>query len=315
MRRGYMLLCFVALAALLTACGSAGPGASGGTSGAAQPTATPDIIALNGNDTSSQATSACGGVFSSGGPQPIYKLSDAIYVQAVYGLSYPSHRLPDTVPVAPWALPGQLGSDQLTQALGGDADVNPIINHGSGILLTVCNAGAQPLKLAGAKVAIADFKPGSGAINTWNECDGVFVRPDGVTGGGCGGALVTDETMGASFAPSAAKDAVTQAAQVSAGGPNGYGPLPVTLKPGASIMLLIGVTLPRALGMYALAVSAQTSASGGAAVTLPYAPLPPQLFARVAHKFTGQACAKAAMQAQIPTNVTNPATYYICPEQ
>ena len=87
----------------------------------------------------------------------------------------------------------------------------------------------------------------------------------------------------------------------------------MTLKPNAAVMMLISVTRPSALGTYAFAVSVTTSAAGGASQMSPYAPLPPQVFALVAHKFTGQACATSAMQAQIPAKATNPATYYICP--
>ena len=63
------------------------------------------------------------------------------------------------------------------------ANANPSIGEGSGILFTVCNAGTTTVTVAGAQVIVADFTPGSGAIDTWNGCDGVFVRPDGVTGG------------------------------------------------------------------------------------------------------------------------------------
>lgn len=41
---------------------------------------------------------------------------------------------------------------------------------------------------------------------------------------------------------------------------------------------------------------------------------PATLLAPVAHKWTGPACEKPVMLAQIPTAVTNPPTRYICPE-
>jgi hypothetical protein len=317
MRRGIIYYIGLAgLCALLTACAT-GAGASNGSPGAptASTTPTPNVLALNGDDTSPQAASVCGGVFGGGGaPQIVYKLSDSIYVEAVYGLPYASYQLPADLPVAPWPLPGAIGSDQLTAQLGGNPQLNPSIGQGSGILLTVCNAGAQPLTLAGAQVLVADFSPATGAVDAWNGCDGAFVRPQGVYGGGCGGAIIADETMNANFAATAGKGATTTAKQVSANGQNGYGPLPVTLKPSSSISLLISLTRPNALGTYEFAVSVTTSVSGGTSVMSPYAPLGPQLFALVAHKFTGQACASTAMQAQIPTAATNPPTYYICPE-
>lgn len=315
MRRGLMLISLAGLCALLTACGSAATTSGGGASSSgAQASPTPNILALNGNDTSAQAMSICNGVFNPGGKQIVYKLSDSITVEAVYGLSYASYRLPADLPAGPWKLPTQFDSDQLDQALGGAPNANPDIGQGSGILLTVCNAGAQPLTLSGAQVIVADFAPTSDAIDTWNMCDGAFVRPQGEFGGGCGGAIIADEVMSASFAASAGKGATAQATQVSADGQNGYGPLPVTLKPSSAISLLIGVTRPNAMGTYSFAVNITTSVGGGASVATPYAPLPPQLFALVAHKFTGHACTTSAMQAQIPTAATTPPTFYICPE-
>jgi hypothetical protein len=318
MRRGIMLLIGLGgLCALLTACAT-GAVSSGGSPNVASATPTTpalNVIALTANDTSSQATSVCGGVFGgSGAPQIVYKLSDSISVEAVYGLPYASYQLPADLPVAPWPLPGAIGSDQLDQQLGGAPNLNPAIGQGAGILLTVCNTSAQPLTLTGAQVAVANFTPATGAVDAWNGCDGAFVRPQGQFGGGCGGAIIADETMSATFAASAGKGATATAAQNGANGQNGFGPLPVTLKPSASIMLLISLTRPSALGTYAFAVSVTTSAAGGSSAMSAYAPLPPQLFALVAHKFTGQACLAAAMQAQIPAQVTNPATYYICPE-
>lgn len=301
-RQGIARLGLVACCLLLAACGT--------KSAVPATTPTPNIIALNGNDTSAEATSACAASWQ----HPIYKLSDALYVRAGYGLSYPSFALAGTLPAAPWVMPGAPGSAQLLHALGDTPDANPTITSTGGILLSVCNAGTQPLRLSSAQVIVADFKPTSTAISMWNECDGVFVRPGGVTAYGCGGAIVADETLSAAFTPTAGKFATAQATQVSASGMNGYGSLPVTLKPKATISVLISVTRPVAMGTYSFAVAIRTGAAGGASVLSPYAPLPPWLFAPVTHKFTGYACEKPEMQAQIPAQPTTPATYYICPE-
>jgi hypothetical protein len=318
MRRGILSFGLLALCTLLTAC-VAGAGAT--TGGGSQPTVipaspTPNVLALNANDTSSQVASVCGGVFKADGgtPQTVYQLGPTIYAEAVWGLPYASYQLPADLPVGPWAMPAEPGSAQLEQQLGGAANLNPGIGQGGGILLTVCNASAQPLTLAGAQVVVASFAPASGAVDAWNGCDGAFVRPQGLFGGGCGGAIIADETMSASFASGAGQYATVKAIQVAAAGQNGFGPLPVTLNSGVSISLSIGVTRPSALGTYEFAVSVTTSAAGGASVSSPYAPLPPQLFALVAHKFTGQACTASAMQTQIPAAVTNHSTYYICLE-
>ena len=317
MRRGIIYyIGLVGVCALLTACAS-GAGASTGSPGAPTATTPPtaNILALNAFDTSPQVASVCRVVLGGGGaPQIVYKLSDSLYVEAVYGLPYASYRLPVDLPVAPWPLPARVAATSSTAQLGGEPNLNPGIGQGSGILLTVCNSGAQPLTLSGAQVIVADFSPATGSVDAWNGCEGAFVRPQGLFGGGCGGAIIADETMNANFAASAGKGATATATQVGANGQNGYGPLPVTLKPSSSISLLISLTRPDALGTYEFAVNVTTSVSGGASVMSPYAPLGPQLFALVAHKFTGQACTASAMQSQIPTAATNPPTYYICPE-
>ncbi len=318
MRRGFMLIGLTGICALLAACATTGAGSSGGAASATTSTsAPPNILALTGNDTSAQTASICGGVFgASGGPQIVYKVSDTLYVEAVYALSKASYPLPlpDSQPLQPWPLPAALDSDQLNQELGGDPNVNPDLGQGAGILFTVCNAGAQSLTLTGAQAIVADFIPVQGALNIWNPCDGAFTRPDGVTGDGCGGAIIPDETMSVSFATGAGINATAQAAQVDANGQNGFGPLPVTLKSGGSIMLDLTVTPPSAMGTYEFAVSVASSVAGGTSALSAYAPLPPQILAQATHKYTGAACATSAMQAQIPTKATNPATYYICPE-
>lgn len=320
MRRGILSLGLLALCTLLTAC-AAGAGAT--TGGGSQPTVipaspTPIVLALNANDTSSQAASVCGGVFKANGgtPQIVYQLSPTIYAEAVWGLPYASYQLPADLPVGPWALPAEPGSAQLDQQLGGAANLNPGIGQGGGILLTICNASPNWLVLSGAQVVVANFSSASGAVDAWNGCDGAFVRPQGLFGGGCGGAIIADETLSASFAPSAGVGAIALGKPIAASGQNGYSPMPVKLEQNASISLNIGIARPSALGTYEFAVSVTTRVGDGtgAAISSPYAPLPPQLFALVAHKFTGQACTASAMQAQIPAAATNPATYYICPE-
>ena len=112
----------------------------------------------------------------------------------------------------------------------------------------------------------------------------------------------------ATFSASAGQGVTVNATMVSAGGSNGYGPLPVTLKPGATIAITVAVTMPTAPGTYTLALTlSATSVPSPAA----YAPLPSQLFAPVAHKWSGENCKAAAMLSQIPASDTS--SYYICP--
>ena len=68
-------------------------------------------------------------------------------------------------------------------------------------------------------MGITNFASHSSPIDTWQGCDGVYQPGTGVTGGGCGGAIVTDEAMRATFPASASQGATVNATMVSAGGP------------------------------------------------------------------------------------------------
>ena len=157
-------------------------------------------------------------------------------------------------------------------------------------------------------MGITSFASRSGSIDTWQGCDGVYQPGTGVTGGGCGGAIVTDEAMRATFPASASQGATVNATMVSAGGPHGYGPLPVTLQPNGVILISVAVTMPTAPGTYTLALTLSATTVTGPAT---YAPLTPQIFAPVAHKWNGENCKEPAMLSQISASDTS--SYYICP--
>ena len=80
-----------------------------------------------------------------------------------------------------------------------------------------------------------------------------------------------------------------------------------TLDPGMSASINVSVLVPHAPGVYAFSFG--LSCDGFAAVY--FATPQAALFAPVAHKWTGAACAEPSMLAQIPASIKE--MYYICP--
>ena len=313
----------IALGALLAACGSSGGGssttsasasattgasASATTGASATATSAPNATPLPTASHVSPADTAglCGGSFGPNAPS-VYAFSKSVYAETAFALSYPSYTLPANTTQAPFKLGNSLDSLALKQVFGGDANANPAISQLGGILFSVCNNGSSSITLAGVGVGIITVAPHASPINTWQMCDGAYQPGIGVTGGGCGGAVAADEVMRATFSPSAGQGAAVGATQISANGPSGYGPFPVTLKPGHTIQITIAITMPSAPGIYTLAL---TLAGTGVSNTR-YAPLTPQLFAPVAHKWNGESCKASAMLSQIPASATS--SYFICP--
>jgi hypothetical protein len=180
----------------------------------------------------------------------------------------------------------------------------------SDVLLDICNASTATTHVVdGASVQITTFTPFVGSANAWHVCDDFFTRsvPSGVTGQ-CGATSVFDEDLRVTF-PSTAGAGFTQTAVFVTATVTGLGPLPVSLAPGHAVRLHLAIRPPAAHGTYTFAFS----------VTADHTPMPflsvgsSTLFAPVAHKFTGAACSRAAMQQQIPMQIT-PALFFICPE-
>ena len=301
----------LALAALLSACGAPTTGSSptatlpptvAPTATSAPPLAQPFHVPAT--DTSQ----LCGGAFGDNAPS-VYAFSHTLYAEPAFALSYPSYALPAGVSrQKPFDMGQSINSPDLDQLFGGVASANPSISSPGGVTLTVCNNGAQPETLTGVSAGLIAVTPYSGPVDTWQICDGAYQPGAGVRGGGCGGAVQADEIMRAAFAPADAAGATVHATLDSATGANGYGPLPVTLKPNASILITIAIAMPSAPGTYRIGLSI----SGGDSTGAPsYAPLDDQLFAPDAHTWNGDNCKASAMQSQIPSNATT--SYFICP--
>jgi hypothetical protein len=300
----------IALAAALSACGGASTGGTPSATATTAATATPTVapLATPFHLAPADTSQLCKGAMGDSSPA-VYAFGQNVYAEPAFALSYPSYTLPAGTAQKPFDLGKSINSPDLDQLFGGPANANPDVADPSGVIFTVCNNGSNPITLSGIGVGIVSFAPHASPIDTWQICDGAYQVGAGVTGGGCGGAVQADETMKASFAADATTGATASATMVSAGGvdgPGGYGPLPVTLKPGATILITIGITMPTTPGIYTLGIT--LSATGVTATA--YAPLDPQLFAPVAHKWNGQNCKASAMLSQIPTSGSD---YFICP--
>lgn len=227
-------------------------------------------------------------------------------------LAYPVVKLPDTTPLKPFAI-ADTTSFAATPPL-----TNPTMTEiAGGYLLSICNISASASHtVLGVSARLASLTPYAGQLNTWDACDG-FYSPatQQAQGEGCGGGPTdADAYLHATFAPDAAVNASARAQQTDSSGRLGsgstqVGSLPLTIAPRHALRLNIGVTPPRAAGLYTFAFSLtlQQAPAGGDLITSP-----PTLFAPVAHKWTGAACQQPAMQAQIPSSATT-STSYICP--
>jgi hypothetical protein len=313
----------IALCALLAACASGGgssttgdgatattgagasPTATTSPSATAAPTATPLPTAFHVSP--ADTAGLCNGSFGPNAPS-VYAFSHTVYAEAAFALSYPSYAMPSSAGFKPFKLGNSIDSPVLDQIFGGPPNANPAISQPGGILFSVCNNGSQSITVSGMGMAIMRDAPHSSPIDTWQLCDGAYQPGVGVTGGGCGGAVLADEDMRATFPASASAGAATSATMMSANGPNGYGPLPVTLKPGHTLQITVAVTMPTTPGVYTLALTVKATGVSGPAA---YAPLTPQLFAATSHKWNGQNCKASSMLSQIPANATS--SYFICP--
>jgi hypothetical protein len=302
----------VCVALLLAGCGRT----TATLSGTSTPTATlsgisTPTVALSGTSTLTTPGWACSASTVSGtrSGDLIVSVGNAFY------FSY--RELPSTIPLKPLQLPDPHDMAAFDAQIPPLPAVNPSVGDTSrGVVygVSICNVSTTAShRIEGASLQIASFTPFVGSVNEIDTCGSQYYSrsvPSGLTGGGCGGAEVTDEALQVTFPPQAGAGFAAAAVQTGFNGsPFGFGPLPVTFAPGIGVSLLISVTtIPQAPGTYTFAVSVQADHS-----PLPFLPVgAPTLFAPLAHKFTGAACQTPMMQQQIPAQVT-PALYFACP--
>jgi hypothetical protein len=238
------------------------------------------------------------------GDGDIYQSGDSYIAVSLIGLAYPAAKLPDGVPLDPFKLPSDAGD---LHGLPQSPEVNPELEH-TGIMVEYCN-GAQSgsHRVEGVSVRIDRFTPYTGALNSWQFCDGFYT--DGqVNGGLCGGHFFADEYLHATFDSTASAGATRNAdfiKVVSEDTPS-PSPLPLDLAPRKSVLLEVAITAPTAPGTYGLSFSV-----GLDGAHLLYAALSDDLLLdSAARKWSGDACNVAAMQDALSTL---PAGSYICP--
>jgi hypothetical protein len=233
------------------------------------------------------------------------------YPAAFAGLAYPHMHIPDGTPLTPLQI--QYAGSTSGTALSPDPPTNPVMReHAGGYAFAICNLSpTQSHNVQSVSVQIHSMTPYTGTLSQWDFCESAFdTSSHHVTGGGCGGAYWAGEYLHASFAANATTGATVATTQVSSGRDDGldgypFGPLPVALKPGDTLPINVGMTVPTMPGTYAFTFQIVVDS-----ITIP-ASAPATLFAPVAHEWTGQACTSPSIQSQIPAASTP--TYYICP--
>lgn len=246
-------------------------------------------------------------------------------------LAYPAASLPDGVAQQP--LVSWIGTDG-TFKFNPDPHhpTNPLVEQdvGGGYVLNIVNSSTSSHTVRGVSVCMDSFTAATGQLNEWQPCNGAYTRStdslDPRMIGGCGGNTMQNEYMHAPFTANPTVGTIVTATRVTASS-DSYseddGPLPVTLQPGASMTIEIGVgpTCPAnssgwqtsgcvfaTAGTYVFAfgVAVDSLAPAFTAISAPTLLAP-------AKEWTGAACKTSTMQARIPA-ATNPPTYYICPE-
>jgi hypothetical protein len=316
-RRGILMLkrvCFVlAFAALaLAGCGqtavSAGPGAGAQAKSTFSPTtyyfptATPTV-----SPNSGPVPIDCANQLA--GQQNAVRTGDLV-VQMAFALAYPSFKLPDNLPAAPYKM-----TSDMSGKIPPDPSVNPNLSLPSGgYWSTICNVSTSATHtLSSLSLRVESLTPYSGAVNEWNVCSTTYTRQNGPGGGGCGGGIADPNCLQATFPDSAGAGTITTLASTSCT----QLALPQTLKPGMGYGFNLGISIgkdyggnigvapPSNPGTYTFGLG--ISLDGAAPV---YVPVPHQLLLDgSAHVWDGQSCTSPAMQALIPANDT---AAYIC---
>jgi hypothetical protein len=260
------------------------------------PTATATITSVTVRTlTAAQYSVACPKIVS---PVSInyYQIGDIYLAIYLTNQAYSAAKLPAGTPLKPFKLGPE--SDP-NRGLPAKPYVNPSLN--GGLYVTVCNASKSVSHhIDGLTVRVESFVPFTSELNSWQFCDQYYQNGQ-VAGGGCGGAT-SDVDLKVTFAASAGAGTVVPATVDSLTNNQ----LPFARQPGQSADMRVAVTPPTVLGTYRFSFSLTVDGA-----RLPFAVLTDDLLLGPARKWTGQACATPAMQAQIPAGSLDA---YICPE-
>jgi hypothetical protein len=245
----------------------------------------------------------------------VIEVGDMLYTQVTLGfLSYPNIMLPDNTPLAQPLKIHSSGPDAYTTDFPNSPLTNlSISSQGGGFYLGVCNASTNKSHTVQAVTSkIAFFAGYNGQLNEWNGCDGATDSHHQLMGGGCGGGIAGCVCFHATFPNNAVVGTEVTMTQTddSLNNPGDHaGKLPLALAPHHAVYLFAAMDKPIPNGRYTFTFGVRID---GQNTSLSSGPSPIVLLAPVAYKWTGQACQQPAMLNQI--NVTNPETYYICPQ-
>jgi hypothetical protein len=184
-----------------------------------------------------------------------------LLVHMEFSLAYPSTKLPDNIPLAPYKVTSDMGGK-----IPHDPSVNPnLALPTGGYFGTICNASASATyTLTSLVLRIETFTPHSGQVNEWNVCATTYTRQGGPAGGGCGGGVGDVNCAQATFPASAGAGANTPLAftgctQVA---------LPHALHHGMGYDFNLGIAAPIAPGTYTFSLG--ISLDGAAPSTCPF---------------------------------------------
>jgi hypothetical protein len=305
MRSHQRLTILFALAALLAGCGPVTTQASAAPTATIAPTATPSPTPTA-TVTYAQFRAACPSGNGQGNAQGrTYQFGALSLAVSLTNVSYPAAKLLDGTPLTPFKPPNP------GDGLGG-LPTTPGVNSDiarTGILIAVCNAAATAShRVEGVDARIDQLIPFTGALNSWRFCAGWYANGH-ADGGGCGGGYQAGELLQAAFNANASAGATTTASFVTVGQDldgTSLTPLPLTHKPGQSVLMVLSLAPPPARGTYDFSFSLTIDGA-----KTPFAPLVDDLLLdSAARTWTGDACAPPTMQSQIPFGS---ADRYICP--
>ncbi len=318
---GAMALALGMILSILSGCGATSNTAAGGQSGvgseatAAAEASTATAIAVNSaslptatippEDPATLEQPGCQPL-NLGSSQPQYDTVDGMQVsvpQLYTPLDYPEEMMPNNEPNAPYQVPLTASVAQQQILFHPSPLVNPSLS--TGYVLQVCNQSSASHAITSLSVTIANFTPSSGAVTVWHLCqDGPYDAATRQTTTGCGGAIGNVGMLAATLPSDTTGASAQSVANAQRGGPN----LPITLAPNTSLTFLVAVNGLTSQGTYSLSFGLSVDSAASTSLT----PSDGAFFiAPSPTVWTGTACQKPAMQAQIPA--TSQDTYYVCP--
>ncbi|MBA3825911.1 MAG: hypothetical protein H0X24_18675 [Ktedonobacterales bacterium] len=223
-------------------------------------------------------------------------------------LAYPGILLPDNLATnTPYATVNPTPSTGM--------EINPGLGTGYGVGLCNLSSSATAV-LQGVGLQVASQTPSPSGVQKdvgIGTCATFFQLPNNLSGGGCGGSIGPHTGFDATWSGTTTVGSTASASQTvvddgsEAGPKSAFGPLPISIKPGYSLALWVGMTnYPTPNGTYSFQVGLQFS---GFAMTYNTLATPPVILLSSARVWDGLYCQGAtALIAKMASG-----KYYFCP--